>query len=96
MSDAFVVGRRSASSRSLTTLPANGLTLVADTSGAASALVRELDAMIAWRDRPSCASPLGTEVTGMAIRRWCHEMRIEWHYIALGKRIQNAFIESFN
>lgn len=43
-----------------------------------------------------CVSDNGTELTGMAILRWCHEMRIEWHYIAPGKPTQNAFIESFN
>jgi len=43
-----------------------------------------------------CVSDNGTELTGMAVLRWCQEMRIEWHYIAPGKLTQNAFIESFN
>lgn len=37
-----------------------------------------------------------SDLTSMAILHWCHEMRIEWHYIAPGKPTQNAFIESFN
>ena len=43
-----------------------------------------------------CVSDNGTELTGMAVLRWCQEIRIEWHYIAPGKPTQNAFIESFN
>jgi len=36
-----------------------------------------------------------TELTSTAILRWSQEQRIEWHYIALGKPTQNAFVESF-
>ena len=32
----------------------------------------------------------------MAVLRWCQETRIDWHYIAPGKPMQNAFVESFN
>jgi putative transposase len=32
----------------------------------------------------------------MAILHWSQETRIDWHYIALGKPMQNGFIESFN
>ena len=53
--------------------------------------------IVAVRGRPAmCVSDNGTELTGMAVLRWCQEMRIEWHYIAPGKPTQNAFIESFN
>jgi putative transposase len=27
---------------------------------------------------------------------WADHARVEWHYIAPGKRMQNAFIENFN
>jgi putative transposase len=30
----------------------------------------------------------------MTVLRWCQENRIGWHYIALDKPTQNAFIES--
>jgi putative transposase len=43
-----------------------------------------------------CVSDNGTELTSMAILRWCQERQVEWHYIAPGKPQQNAFIESFN
>ncbi|MDP2062953.1 MAG: transposase, partial [Phaeovulum sp.] len=42
---------------------------------------------------PTC---YGTELTSNAILKWCAENRIEWHYIAPGKPMQNGFVESFN
>jgi hypothetical protein len=32
----------------------------------------------------------------MALLRWSHEIRIDWHYIAPGRPTQKAFLESFN
>ena len=73
------------------------LCLVADTSLSGRRVVRELDAVMARRDRPhSCVSDNGTELTSMAILRWSQASGVEWHYIAPGKPTQNAFIESFN
>jgi putative transposase len=73
------------------------LCLVADTSLSGVRVARELDAIIAGRSRPAtCVSDNGTELTSMAILRWCQETSIGWHYIAPGKPTQNAFIESFN
>lgn len=37
----------------------------------------------------------GSELTSTAILRW-QQQTICWHYIQPGKRIQNAFVESFN
>ena len=38
----------------------------------------------------------GSELTSNAILTWADQTRVEWHYIAPGKPMQNAFIESFN
>jgi putative transposase len=38
----------------------------------------------------------GSELTSNAILRWADERQVAWHYIAPGKPIQNAFVESFN
>ena len=38
----------------------------------------------------------GSEFTSNAILAWADQARVEWHYIAPGKPMQNAFIESFN
>ncbi|QIX24792.1 transposase [Agrobacterium pusense] len=32
----------------------------------------------------------------MAILKWCQETKVDWHYIAPGKPMQNGFVESFN
>jgi putative transposase len=97
LSDAFVDGRRFRILAVVDDFSRECLALVADTSLPGLRVVRELEAIIALRDRPvMCVSDNGTELTGMAILRWCQEMRIEWHYIAPGKPTQNAFIESFN
>ena len=73
------------------------LALVADTSISGVRVARELDRLIAERGKPGMiVSDNGTELTSNAILRWADERRVGWHYIAPGKPIQNAFIESFN
>jgi len=37
----------------------------------------------------------GTELTCNAVLAWCADYRVEWHYIAPGKPMQNGYIESF-
>jgi putative transposase len=73
------------------------LASVADTSISGSRVVRELTAMMERRGRPGMiVSDNGTEFTSNAVLSWASSMRIDWHYIAPGKPIQNAFAESFN
>ena len=38
----------------------------------------------------------GTELTSNAILTWQQDRKVEWHYIAPGKPMQNGLIESFN
>ena len=38
----------------------------------------------------------GTEFTSNAILAWSKDHRVDWHYIAPGKPMQNGYIESFN
>jgi putative transposase len=97
LSDAFADGRRFRIFAVVDDFTRECLALVADTSLPGLRVVRELEAIVAVRGRPDmCVSDNGTEPTGMAVLRWCQEIRIEWHYIAPGKPTQNAFIESFN
>ena len=73
------------------------LALVADTSLSGAARRPRADRMIAERGRPKMiVSDNGSEFTTNAILRWADETRVDWHYIAPGKPMQNAFIESFN
>ena len=54
------------------------------------------DAAIIWGPAQMIVSDNGTEFTSNAVLRWSKERRVEWHYIAPGKPMQNGYIESFN
>jgi putative transposase len=73
------------------------LALVADTSLSGVRVARELDQLMIERGKPKMiVSDNGSELTSNAILTWADQARVEWHYIAPGKPMQNAFIESFN
>ena len=72
------------------------LALVADTSIGGLRVTRELDTLILHRGRPAMiVSDNGTELTSRAVLDWTNRTTVEWHYIAPGKPVQNAFVESF-
>lgn len=97
VSDAFTDGRRFRVLAVVDDFTRECIGLVADTSLSGARVVRELDAIIARRSKPqTIVSDNGTELTSMAVLRWCQESGVEWHYIAPGKPTQNAFVESFN
>jgi len=73
------------------------LALVADTSLSGTRVARELDRLLIERGKPKMVvSDNGSELTSNAILTWADQSRVAWHYIAPGKPMQNAFIESFN
>jgi putative transposase len=73
------------------------LAAVPDFSLSGLRVIRELERVIAIRGKPATiVSDNGTELTSNAVLRWSAEHAIEWHYIAPGKPMQNAFVESFN
>lgn len=97
VSDAFTDGRRFRVFAVVDDFTRECLALVPDTSLSGARIVRELDRVIARRRRPqTIVSDNGTELTSMAVLKWCQETGVEWHYIAPGKPMQNGFIESFN
>ncbi|QPM91188.1 IS3 family transposase ISRde2 [Pseudooceanicola algae] len=58
---------------------------------------RELDRITEMRGYPCMVvSDNGTELTSNAILKWQEDRRVDWHYIAPGKPMQNGFVESFN
>ena len=70
---------------------------LADTSLSGARVARELTSLLGSRGKPhTVVSDNGTELTSSAILRWSQERRVEWHYIAPGKPMQNGFVESFN
>jgi putative transposase len=73
------------------------LALVADTSLSGTRVARELDRLLIERGKPKMVvSDNGSELTSNTILTWADQSRVAWHYIAPGKPLQNAFIESFN
>ena len=70
---------------------------IPDTSISGRRVARELDAIIERRGKPGMiVSDNGTELTSNAIFAWCKDHKIDWHYIAPGKPMQNGYVESFN
>ena len=41
-------------------------------------------------------SDIGTELTSNTILKWQEDRKVDWHYVAPGKPMQNGFVESFN
>ena len=73
------------------------LRAVVDTSISGRRVVRELTALIAERGTPKMiVSDNGTELTSNAVLSWSGEAKVEWHYIAPGRPMQNGYVESFN
>ena len=59
--------------------------------------MRELTRLIERRGKPGMiVSDNGTELTSDAVLAWCGEMGVEWHYIALGRPMQNDYVDSSN
>jgi putative transposase len=72
------------------------LASVVDTSIGGQRVIRELEQLTIERGMPkTIVSDNGSELTSAAVLRWSTG-RLEWHYIAPGKPMQNAFVESFN
>jgi putative transposase len=72
------------------------LALVPDTSISGTRVARELDRLLVDRGKPKMiVSDNGTELTSNAIVQWAHDQMVTWHYIAPGKPVQNAIVESF-
>lgn len=97
VSDAFTDGRRFRVLAVVDDFSRECLALVADTSLSGGRVTRELDSLIRQRGKPTTiVSDNGTELTSMAVLKWCQETGVEWHYIQPGKPMQNGFVESFN
>jgi putative transposase len=97
VSDQFAGGRRFRILNIVDDATKECLGAIPDTSISGRRVARELTAIIAWRGKPgSIVSDNGTEFTCNAMLAWCKDNSIDWHFIAPGKPIQNAFVESFN
>ncbi|WP_412509938.1 DDE-type integrase/transposase/recombinase, partial [Roseovarius sp. SYSU LYC5161] len=69
------------------------LAAIPDTSISGRRVVRELTALVERRGKPGMiVSDNGTDLTSNAILTFATERKIEWHYIAPGKPMQNGFV----
>ena len=97
VSDALESGRRFRVFNVEDQFTRRGLGVEIDTSLPGKRIVRVLDRLVAvWGKPAMIVSDNGTELTSNAMLRWTTESRIDWHYIAPGKPMQNGFMESFN
>jgi putative transposase len=95
--DQFANGRRFRVFNIVDDVTKECLRAIPDTSISGRRVARELTTIVARRGEPgSIVSDNGTEFTCNAMLAWCKETGIDWHFIAPGKPIQNAFVESFN
>jgi putative transposase len=96
VSDALIDSRRFRILAVIDDFSRECLALVADNSLSGIRVARELDRIAELRSHPCLiVSDNGTELTSNAILAWQEEHRVEWHYIAPGKPMQNGFAESF-
>ena len=73
------------------------LASVSKTSISGLRVVRELAALVARRGKPGMiVSDNETGLTSTAVLKWAQDRRIEWHYVAPGKPMQNGYMENFN
>lgn len=95
--DQFACGRRFRILNIVDDVTRECLAAVPDTSISGKRVARELSTLIRRRGAPGMIiSDHGTEFTSNAILTWTSESKVEWHYIAPGKPMQNGFCESFN
>lgn len=92
VSDAFTDGRRFRVLTVVDDFSRECLALVTDTSLSGLRMTRELDTIIKRCGNPvTIVSDNGTEMTSMAVLKWCQETGVVWHYIAPGNPSQRRF-----
>ncbi len=97
VSDSLSCGRRFRVLSVIDDFSRECLAAVVDTSLSGVRVARELDRIAEMRGYPCMVvSDNGTELTSNAILKWQEDRKVEWHYIAPGKPMQNGFVESFN
>lgn len=97
VSDSLSCGRRLRILNVIDDFSRECLAAVVDTSLSGERVARELDWIAEMRGYPCLVvSDNGTERTSNAILKWQEDRKVDWHYIAPGKPMQNGFVESFN
>lgn len=95
--DQFACGRRFRILNVVDDVTRECLVAIPDTSISGRRVARELTALVERRGKPGMiVSDNGTELTSNAILTWSKDRKVEWHYIAPGRPMQNGYVESFN
>lgn len=95
--DQFANGRRFRILNIVDDVTKQCLGAIPDTSISGRRVAREPTTIIERYGKPGMIiSSHGTEYTCNAMLDWCHDNKIDWHFIALGKPMQNGFVGSFN
>ncbi|WP_404926379.1 IS3 family transposase [Mesorhizobium sp. ORM16] len=95
--DQFASGRRFRVLNIVDDVTRECLAAIPDTSISGRRVARQLTDLVGRRGKPAMiVSDHGTEFTSNAILAWSKDHRVEWHYIAPGKPMQNGYVESFN
>ena len=97
VSDSLSCGRRFRILNVIDDFSRECLAAVVDTSLSGDRVGRELDRIAEMCGYPCMVvSDNGTDLTSNAIQKWQEDRKVDWHYIAPGKPMQNGFVESFN
>ena len=97
MSDTLSTGRRLRTLSVLDTCTREALAIAVDTSLPSRAVTRVLNGILLVRQRPERITlDNGPELTSTWFDQWADRHGIELDYIAPGKPVQNAVMESFN
>jgi transposase InsO family protein len=95
--DQFACGRRFRLLNVVNDVKRECLAAIPDTSISGRRVARELATLVERRGKPGMiVSGNGTELTSNAILTWAKEHKVEWHYIAPGRPMQNGYVKSFN
>ncbi|RUM16816.1 IS3 family transposase [Rhizobium phaseoli] len=95
--DQFACGRRFRVLNIVDDVTRECLAAIPDTSISGRRVARELTTLVERRGKPGMiVSDNGTELTSNAILAWSKDHKVDWHYIAPGKPMQNGYVESFN
>jgi putative transposase len=97
LSDALSWGRRIRLLAVIDTCTREALAIEVDTSLPGLRVARVLERLVAERGAPDeIVLDNGPELTGRALDQWAYERGVRLRFIAPGKPIQNAWVESFN
>ena len=98
VSDALATGRRLRTLNIVDDYTREALGIEVDTSLGGVRVCRVLDRLKIERGGVpvQIRSDNGPEFISKAVEQWAYNNGVEWHFIAPGKPIENAYIESFN